>query len=157
MKGKILMIFAAATLIITATNSQAGLGWSFDECVQHYGETTEPNSRMDSGRIMCEFSAQGYVIYAYFMTNTVSRIAYRSTSTFDTARVQEFLAANGPGASWKGPYKDESDGSYRWEATKDGTPAYVACLTTEGHTLLIWTQQDDDFAAALGAREANGL
>jgi hypothetical protein len=49
------------------------------------------------------------------------------------------------GAAWEGPYKDDSDGSYRWHSTKDGAPAYAASLSSEGRSLLIWTKEDDDF------------
>ena len=31
-------LLAIAGLLMTVDNSKAGLGWSFDECVQHYGE-----------------------------------------------------------------------------------------------------------------------
>jgi hypothetical protein len=157
MKQKILILFALATLLITIKHSRAGLGWSFDECVQHYGQTTQPNTRTASGRVLCVFSVKGYDIDAFFMSNTVSRIAYISPIGFDKAGVEEFLATNGPGAAWEGPYKDNSDGSYRWHSTKDGAPAYAASLNHERHSLLIWTKEDDDFGRTQGSHEEGKL
>src|ERR1700719_675247 len=100
-------------LLTTICTSQAGLGWSFDECVQHYGQPTRPNSRMDDGEVMCHFSAKGYEINAYFISDTVSRIGYTADTAFDTAHVRVFLQTNGPDTTWEGPYRDPSDGSYR--------------------------------------------
>ena len=103
MKKILFTLMAMAGLLTIVENSQAGLGWSYDECVQHYGEPTEPNTRTDDGQIRCHFSARGYDIDAYFITNTVSRITYTLDSGFDTARVHEFLDANGPGVSGSPP------------------------------------------------------
>jgi hypothetical protein len=152
-----LTLLAIASLLMTVDHSQAGLGWSFDECVQHYGQTTEPNSRTQSGRILCVFSARGYEIDAFFMANWVSRIAYISPTGFDMAGVENFLATNGPGATWTGPNKDDADGSYRWDGLKNGASAYTASLSSEGRTLLIWTKEDDEFGSTHNAQEANGL
>jgi hypothetical protein len=150
-------LLAIAGLLMTVDNSRAGLGWSFDECVQHYGETIRPNSKTDSGNIMCVFSAKGYEILAFFHSATVSRIAYKRSTVFDTGGVEDFLKANGAGAVWTGPAKDDSDNSIRWNGTKDGAEAYLACLTTNGHVLIIWTKEDDDYAEAHAAEEASGL
>jgi hypothetical protein len=79
---------------------------------------------------MDPFSAadQGYTVWAYFITNTVTRIAYLRESSFDNAGVAGFFTSNWPGAVWKGPYKDDSDGTYRWDGSKDGAFAYGASL-----------------------------
>jgi hypothetical protein len=150
-------LLAVAGLLMTVANSKAGLGWSFDECVQHYGQTTEPNTRTKEGKITCQFSAQGYNITAFFITNTVSRILYIRDLGFDTERVEKFLASNAPDAIWTDPVKDNSDGSYRWTGNKNGAYAYYAGLIYNGHVLVIWTKEDNDFAEARAAQEASGL
>jgi hypothetical protein len=99
---------------------------------------------MGDGSIICIFSAKGYDIIVFFDSNTVSRIVYKKASGFDTAGVEIFLSANGTGAVWTGPEKDDSDGSYRWLGIQDGAVAYGASLTTNGHALVIWTREDDD-------------
>jgi hypothetical protein len=78
------------------------------------------------------FSARGYEIDAFFMANWVSRIAYISPTGFDMAGVENFLATNGPGATWTGPNKDDADGSYRWDGLKNGASAYTASLSLYG-------------------------
>jgi hypothetical protein len=157
MKKAFFPFLALAGFLMSVDHSQAGLGWSYDECILHYGQTTEPNFKMDDGHIACHFAAQGYQINAYFLTNTVSRIAYRRDFAFDTPAVEDFLAANGTGATWKGPYHDTSNGSSRWYGMKDGEVAYVASLNPDGLALIIWTKVDDDFAAARDTQKASGL
>jgi hypothetical protein len=104
---------AAATLM-TVNKSQAGLRWSYDQCVSRYGNTISPNARMDDRSICCTFYTSGYRITAYFDTNVVGRIGYQNASGFDAAGVNDFLRSNCPGANWQGPQRDASDGSYRW-------------------------------------------
>ena len=157
MKKTLFTLLAIAGLLMTADTSQAGLGWSFDQCVQHYGQIVTPNRRMDDSSIACHFSVRGYDITAFFDTNTVSRIVCISNSGFDTAGVEDFLTSNCPGAVWSNPARDYSDGSYRWHGNIDGAYAYFASLRAEGHRLIIWTRADNDVAIAHGAEEANGL
>jgi hypothetical protein len=73
--------------------------------------------------------------------------------------VENFLSANCVGTVWKGPDRDDSDGSYRWVGTKDGAYAFSAALTANplGHALTIWTKENDDFEAEYRAQETNGM
>ena len=120
-------------------------------------KTTSPNARMNDGHIACHFLAKGYDIRASFLTNTVSRIVYRKSFAFDTPSVEDFLNAYGPDVNWKGPYKDSSDGSYRWYGINGDALAYVASLDSNGLVLLLWTKVDDDFVAARCTQEASGM
>jgi hypothetical protein len=156
--NKTIFLLMAAVALITVDNSQAGLGWTYDQCLERYGPISSPNIRMTDGlTVACSFSASGYDITAFFHTSVVSRIAYRMGSSFDTVRVEEFLRANGPGAAWQGPERDDSDGTYRWRGTVDGATAFFASLDDNGRKLVIWTKEDNDDARHRGAEEANGL
>jgi hypothetical protein len=157
MNKSLFVLLAVAGLLTTVNHSQAGLGWSYEECVQHYGETTSPNAKLEDGHIVCHFSAKGYSINTYFLTKTVCRIAYRREFTFDTPAVMDFLTANGPDADWKGPFKDDSDSSYRWYGIKDKAVAYCASLNSNSLAVLIWTKEDDDFVAKRATQEASGM
>jgi hypothetical protein len=154
---KAIFLLMAAVALMTVPTSQAGLGWTFDQCVERYGPITSPNTRMKDGAVACSFTAKGYHIVAYFTTNVVSRIAYERDSSFDTAGVADFLRSNAPGADWRGPEKDDSDGSYRWQGTVDGAYAFSAGLTHNGHILVIWTKENNDYGSARDAEEASGL
>jgi hypothetical protein len=156
--NKTIFPLLAAVTLVTANNSQAGLGWAYDQCVSRYGSITSPNTRLPDGSISCHFSASGYEITAFFDTNVVARIGYeKAFGCFDTAGVNDFLRANGPGAVWEGPQKDDADGTYRWLGKVDGEYGFFASLGDNGRQLVIWTKADNDFGAAKRAHEANGL
>jgi hypothetical protein len=156
MTKALFLLLALAGLLVTVDNSQAGLGWSYDQCVQHYGQIVIPNRQTRDGSIACHFSVRGYEITAFFDSNTVSRITYTRASGFDTASVDKFLTSNCPGTVWVGPEKDNSDGSYRWTGSENGAYAFSASLD-DGNALTIWTKEDNDYILAHHAQEASGL
>jgi hypothetical protein len=156
--NKAILLLMTAVAMMTVNSSQAGLGWTYDQCVARYGDTISPNLKLKDGvTVACHFLAQGYKITAFFHTSVVSRIGYERASAFDIAGVGNFLRANGPGADWQGPERDAASGSYRWNGTVGGAYGFSACLYDDGCTLVIWTKEDDDFGAANHAQIASGL
>jgi hypothetical protein len=140
----ILLLMAALSLILTASHSRAGLGWTLAQFKQQYGEPVL-NQEQIAGRIGYVFKGEDYIIAAFFLNRQVSRIMYicRSGSVFSWARARALLSANAPDAIWADGSKNEADNSYRVNGTKDGVETYYASLTDDGKMLVIWTKEDD--------------
>src|ERR1700736_7037057 len=83
----ILLLMAVLSLILTASLSHAGLGWTLAQFKQQYGEPVL-NQEQIVGRIGYVFTGEDYVIAAFFLNRQVSRILYicRSGSVFNWCR-----------------------------------------------------------------------
>ena len=141
----ILLLMAALSLILTASHSRAGLGWTLAQFKQQYGEPVL-NREQIAGRIEYVFTGEDYLIAAFFLNRQVSRIKYicHSGSVFSWARARALLGANAPDAIWADASKNEANNSYRLSGTKDGVETYYASLTDDGKMLDIWTKEDDE-------------
>ncbi len=141
----ILLSIVALSLILTASHSHAGLGWTLAQFKQQYGKSVL-NHELIAGRIGYVFKGEDYIIAAYFLNSQVSRIIYicRSGSVFSWGRARALLGANAPDAIWADASKNEADNSYRVNGTKDGVETYYALLTEDGKMLVIWTKEDDE-------------
>lgn len=139
---RILML--ALTLILTASNSQAGLGWTLAQFKQQYGKPLL--DEQIAGRMGYVFTEEDYIIAAFFRNAQVSRILYicRGGSVLDGERAMALLKTNAPDAVWDAGSKNEADDSYRVNGTKDGSESYYASLTEDGKMLAIWTKEDDE-------------
>jgi hypothetical protein len=139
------LLMAAFSLILTATHSQAGLGWTLAEFEQQYGKPVLDQEQI-AGRIGYVFTGEDYIIAAFFRNTRVSRILYicRAGSVFDWGKARALLVANAPDAIWNDASKNEADNSYRVNGTKDGVETYYASLTDDGQMLAIWTKGDDE-------------
>ena len=135
----------ALSLILTASHSHAGLGWTLAQFKQQYGKPVL-NQEQIAGRIGYVFTGEDYIIAAFFLNRQVSRIIYicRSGSVFSWERARALLGANAPDAIWGDASKNETDNSYRVIGTKDGVETYYASLTDDGKMLAIWTKEDDE-------------
>ena len=136
---------AALSLILTASHSHAGLGWTLAQFEQQYGKPVLDQEQI-AGRKGYVFTGEDYIIAAFFRNTQVSRILYicRGGSVFDWERARALLKANAPDAIWDDASKNEADNSYRVNGTKDGVESYYASLTDDGKMLAIWTQEDDE-------------
>ena len=136
---------SALSLILTASHSHAGLGWTLAQFEQQYGKPVL-NQEQIAGRIGYVFTGEDYVIAAFFLNGQVSRIIYicRSGSVFNWERARALLGANAPDAIWGDASKNETDNSYRVNGTKDGMETDYASLTDDGTMLAIWTKEDDE-------------
>ena len=141
----ILLLLAALSLILTASHSRAGLGWTLAQFKQQYGKPVL-NQEQIGGRIGYVFTGGVYIITAFFHNEHVSRIMYicPSGSVFDWGRARALLGANAPDAIWSDASKNEADKTYRVNGTKDGVETYYAALTDDGKMLVIWTKEDDE-------------
>jgi hypothetical protein len=138
-------LLAALSLILTASHSQAGLGWTLAQFKQQYGKPVLDQEQI-AGRIGYVFTGEGYIIAAFLRNTQVSRILYicRGSSVFDWERARALLKANAPDAIWDDAAKDEADNSYRVDGRKDGVESYYASLTDDGKMLALWTKEDDE-------------
>jgi len=139
------LLISAVSLILTASHSHAGLGWTLAQFEQQYGKPVI-NQEQIAGRIGCVFTGVDYVIAAFFLNRQVSRIMYicRSGSVFSWGTARALLSANAPDAIWADAFKSETDNSYRVNGTKDGVETYYASLSDDGTMLVIWTKEDDE-------------
>jgi hypothetical protein len=140
----ILLLMAALGLILTASHSHAGLGWTLAQFKEQYGKPVL-NQEQIAGRIGYVFKGEDYIIAAFFLNRQVSRIIYfcPSGSVFSWVRARALLGANAPDAIWADFSKNEADNSYRTNGTKDGVETYYASLTDDGKMLGIWTKEDE--------------
>jgi len=141
------LLIAALSLILTASHSHAGLGWTLAQFEQQYGKPVI-NQEQIGGRIGYAFTGKDYIIAAFFLNTQVSRIMYicRSGSVFSWGTARALLSANAPEGIWGDPFKSDTDNSYRVNGTKDGVETYYASLTYDGTMLVIWNEEDDEAA-----------
>jgi hypothetical protein len=141
----ITLLIAAVSLILTASHSHAGLGWTLAQFEQQYGKPVI-NQEQIGGRIGYAFRGKDYIIAAFFLNTQVSRILYicRSGSVFSWGTARALLSANAPEGIWGDPFKSDTDNSYRVNGTKDGVETYYASLTYDGTMLVIWNKEDDE-------------
>ena len=110
---------AIASLTIAYT-SRAAIGWTLDECKQHYGSEGTADGKDELGLESYEFSAQGYRINVSLdETGKVISVSYM-TPTFEDGAIDKILANNGPNLNWikgsnQGVFADQSKPAY-WSA-----------------------------------------
>ena len=151
-------LIAALSLILTASHSHAGLGWTLAQFEQQYGKPVI-NQEQIGGRIGYAFRGKDYIIAAFFLNRQVSRIMYicRSGSVFSWGTARALLSANAPDGIWGDAFKSETNNSYRVNGSKDGVETYYASLTYDGTILVIWTKEDDEAARTSPKRDTSLL
>jgi hypothetical protein len=137
-------LIAAFSLILTASHSQARLGWTLAQFEQQYGQPVA--QEQIAGRIGYVFTGEDYLIAAFFHDTLVSRILYihHGGSMFDWGTAKALLMADAPDAIWDDASRNEADKSYRVNGTRNGVESYYASLTDDGQMLAIWTKEDDE-------------
>jgi hypothetical protein len=144
-RKNIRLLMAALSLILTASHSWAGLGWTLAQFEQQYGRPVIDQEQI-AGRTGYVFNAEDYIIAAFLRNTQVSRILYicRGGSVLNWERARSLLVANAPEAIWDNASKNEADNFYRVNGTKDGVESYYASLSNDGKMLAIWTKEDDE-------------
>jgi hypothetical protein len=153
---KRLLIFAAI-LLVMAGKSQAGLGWTLDECEKHFG-APYGTKKSEEGRTAYQFSSGEKWIVVSLLADKVSRISYSQLSgaSYNSGQAQAFLAANAPLADW-GDSSVEEDGSRQWIGKIDGRTAFWGLLEASGDSLTIWTQEDNELVHNFHAKKAKDM
>ena len=91
------------TVALLATTAKAGLGWSLEECVQHYGkpEYTTPLTDALTDLPSYDFKTKGFEITAVIGSEgKVVGITYFS-HVMSEQDIDSLLAANAPKAEWQ--------------------------------------------------------
>jgi hypothetical protein len=103
------LVMALAAGVFAATSARAGLGWTLDECRQHYGGVQ--NTSQDGARPHYGFTAKGFAIFVWFLDGKVSHIVYQKLDSeidITAAEIEILLQANVPnGVSWSAATKDD--------------------------------------------------
>ena len=113
----ILMAFAS---LIIASSAQAALGWTLDECTQHWGAQTFPSYKDELSLTSYFFSRKGYEIKATILDGKVLAVSYSSNSPvlFSKDIIVAILKVNAPDVIWT-KLSDEKYGDENWDATID--------------------------------------
>lgn len=122
------MLGLALSLSISA---QARLGWTLDECKEHYGEATARPSVMD-GTTVYDFTVSGIHITASIgIDNVVSKIEYWKAdySNWNLDQIKTLLEKNKGNCTWD--YDNSTyfakDGRTVWDGKYLGEIKQIAC------------------------------
>jgi hypothetical protein len=147
MQNRLLLAAILAVLGVSTISAKAGLGWTFDECKQHYGRPISKPIGSEGKRKAYSFRSKGYNIVVWFLHDRVSRVCYgkKSGAQLSVGEVNDLLTINVPEeVQWSAPAKDEASDQDWYLGIKDGgdTPTYLAVQSKQG-ALCIFTDEDD--------------
>jgi hypothetical protein len=147
MQNRLILAWVLAVFTAGTISAKAGLGWTFDECKQHYGQPASKPIGSEGKRKAHVFVSKGYIIVVWFLHDRVSRVCYgkKSGAQLSVGEVNDLLTTNVPeDVEWTVPAKDEASDQYWRLGTKTGedTPTYLAVQSRQG-SLCIFTDEDD--------------
>jgi len=147
MQNRLILAWVLAVFTAGTISAKAGLGWTFDECKQHYGQPVSKPIGSDGKRKAHLYFSKGYIIVVWFLHDRVSRVCYgkKNGAQLSVGEVNDLLTTNVPeDVEWSVPVKDEASDQYWHLGTKKGedTPTYLAVQSKQGG-LCIFTDEDD--------------
>jgi len=148
--------------LFLANPSKAALGWTWDECEQHWGKPLL-SERLPDGELKANFAAHDLLITVWLTEDKVSRVAYQDpTRQFSTTEIVTFQKANAisPTADWVFAGKDESTQNYTWELREDPNKTdsiASAIFIAKENTFVVFTEADNQRAKIVNNRDASGL
>jgi len=137
---KTLLILTALASLTMANSSRAALGWTLDECKQHWGE---PVRSWAGDRTYYMFEFKNYIICVGFLHDKVSRAQYSRNvpDSLPSEEIQSILKVNAPSVVWplKPDVKDDlGHKTYEWVAT--GVSAIL-----EDNMLMVLTDKENEY------------
>ena len=111
MQNRLLVAAILAVLAAGTISAKAGLGWTLDECKQHYGRPISKPIGSAGKRKAHVFFSKGYNIVVWFLHDRVSRFCYgkKSGAQLSVGEANDLLTINVPeGVAWSTPVKDEA-------------------------------------------------
>ena len=117
------------TVTILATTAKAGLGWSLEECIQHYGKPEYTNSDPFTDLLWYHFKTKGFEIQA--LPNDAGKVVGITYFSHEMSEqdINSLLACNAPKAEWQkrssknsASWGEETD----WIGLEDGSRKYSA-------------------------------
>jgi len=111
------------TVTILATTAKARLGWSLEECIQHYGKPEYTNSDPFTGLLWYHFKTKGFEIQA--LPNDAGNVVGITYFSHEMSEqdINNLLAGNAPKAEWRKRVKDDN---VFWDGLEDRSRKYSA-------------------------------
>jgi hypothetical protein len=154
-----LVVIAGLSL---ANPSKAALGWTWDECQQHWGQPLLSETDSD-GQFTATFEAHDLQIMVWLTDGKVARVAYQGLNhEFSESDLLTFQKANAisPAASWVLSSKDEGTQNYHWQLREEPnkTDAIAgAIFMVKENAFIVFTAADNQRAKNAGTEKASGL
>jgi hypothetical protein len=161
MVKNLLWILVTMAGLSLANPSKAALGWTWDECQQHWGKPLSSTTLPD-GRVRAIFEAHDLSIVVWLAEVKVARVAYQGNNIeFSQTQLETLQNANliSPTAHWVFVGKNESTQDYTWElreADKTGEIA-IAIYAVKVKAFIVFTAADDKRATAQSNQDASDL
>ena len=111
MQNRLILAWVLAVFTAGTISARAGLGWTFDECKQHYGQPVSKPIGSEGKRKAHLFSSKDYIIVVWLLHDRVSRVCYgkKSGAQLSVGEVNDLLTTNVPeDVEWSAPVKDEA-------------------------------------------------
>ena len=149
---KTLLILTALASLTMANSSRAALGWTLDECKQHWGE---PVRSWAGDRTYYMFEFNNYIICVAFLHDKVSRAQYcrNVPDSLSSEEIQSILKVNTPSVIWpiKPDVKDDlGHTKYEWIAA--GISASL-----EDNRLMIQTNEENEYTEKIFKQNSSDL
>jgi hypothetical protein len=154
-----LVVIAGLSL---ANPSKAALGWTWDECQQHWGKPLSSTTLPD-GQFAGKFEAHDLLIAVWLTDGRVARVAYKANSNgFSETQLVTLQKANTISltATWVFTGKDESTQSYQWELREipDNTDWLVTAIyAVKDNVFVVFTEAENERAKNASTQAASGL
>jgi hypothetical protein len=153
-----LVVIAGLSL---ANPSRAALGWTWDECEQHWGQP-QSSATLPNGQFVAKFEPHYLSIIVRLTDGKVCRVSYKGSNEFSASELQTLKNANtiSPTATWVFTSKDESTQNYAWDLCEDPTKTdwvATAIFVEKENLFIIFTAADDQRAKAENAQNASDL
>lgn len=140
---------ALAALIILCAQGNAQIGWTLEECKQHYGKlVSEPTKNIDPGVTQYHFKSGAFDLYVRISASShlVTAMYYSKLdrSPFSMAEISRLLKENGAGLNWSEQKEEQpvSSDQKSWIGEKNGktilSASYRLMEEDEGYVLNIW-------------------
>jgi hypothetical protein len=155
------------TLVVVASLSlanpaKAALGWTWDECEQHWGKPLSSET-LSNGQFLAEFEAHDLLITVWLTDGKVARVSYKDDGNgFAESQLETFQNANtiSPTATWVFTGKEESTQNYGWDLREDPykTDSVArAIYVVKDNFFIVFTEEDNERARQASAKNASDL
>jgi hypothetical protein len=162
MAKNLLWIFVTIAGLSLANPSNAALGWTWDECQQHWGKPLFSETGSD-GLFTANFEAQDLSIMVCLTDGKVVRVAYKAPHhEFTNSEIVTLQKANAisPSATWTFIRKDESTENYEWQLREDPNKTdfvAIAIFMVKLNAFVVATEADNQRAKNASTQKASGL
>lgn len=159
----VLWPFVVVAGLSLATSSKAALGWTWDECEQHWGKSMSSKTLPD-GRFTANFAAHDLLIIVWLKDGEVVRVAYEDPNhEFTETQIGTLQKANtiSPTATWVFKRKDESTQNYEWVLRENpnlmDSEIASAVFIVKLNALVVFTAADNQRAKDESTQDASDL